>query len=258
VAAATGFSTETIARIERRARDLAHRVEAPASLVAAAELLAGEILDPGEAAARLHTAGLTRQVLHPTTVLQAANWFGLPAQAVVFRLPNGSGLVVPIRDLPTVNTALPAVRAACRDRGITTLPDLLHIVTLDRDVLVRLIDADPALRRLESEVWLIRDRGRNVVRATLRRSWPSAPTPSTTCSPESKPECTGARSTRSCPAGRRWVPTCTTSRNMSCADIWCGDGEVSRRSRPARTRRSSPRSAAPGNGGSPPRSCAGR
>jgi hypothetical protein len=78
-------------------------------------------------------------------------------------------MVVPTRDLPAVQTALPVVRARCRDRGITTLPGVSQAVSLEQDVTARLIDADPALRRIGSEVWLVGDRGRNVVSATLRR-----------------------------------------------------------------------------------------
>jgi len=55
LAALTGFSARTITRM--RSARVAWRTDAgaPGSLVAAVELLGAEILDPGEAAARLHT-----------------------------------------------------------------------------------------------------------------------------------------------------------------------------------------------------------
>jgi len=124
---------------------------------------------PGRRSRPRRQRRVTDGVLHPGAVLEAARWFGLPARAALHRLPDCSGLVVPIRDLPQVTGTPRMIRAACRDRGIARLPDILQAVPLDRHLVERLVDHDPRLRRRGGELWLVPESGRNVVRCTVRR-----------------------------------------------------------------------------------------
>ncbi len=178
-AGATGLSRSVVSKAEQRACELARRVGAPASLSAALRLLGSDIVSVGEAAARLHYAGLTRGVLHPATVLEAATWFGLPATAAMYRLPDGSGLVVPTGRLPAVSRAQRRIRAACHARGIVPFADLVTMAARDRELVGRLVVGDPRMRCLGDEVWLAPDRGRNVVSHSVRRMLAVGPHPVT-------------------------------------------------------------------------------
>jgi len=179
VAGATGLSRSVVSKAEQRACELARRVGTPTSLSAALRLLGSDIVSAGEAAARLHHAGLTRDVLHPATVIEAATWFGLPATAAMYQLPDGSGLVVPARRLPAVSRAQRRIRVVCHARGILPIADLIEVAGLDRELLAWLVTGDPRIRRLGDEVWLAPDRGRNVVSHGVRRMLAVGPHPVT-------------------------------------------------------------------------------
>jgi len=69
---------------------------APDSLRRALRLLGRDILSVDAAAARLHDGGLTSGVLHPATVLLAAEWFGVDPSAALIELAPGHELVVPL------------------------------------------------------------------------------------------------------------------------------------------------------------------
>jgi len=112
---------------------------------------------------------VTSGVLHPATVVEAATWFGLPATAVMYRLLDGSGLVMPTRCLLVVSLAQRRIRATCHARGIVPFAVLVSRAGRDRELVGRLVAGDPRMRCLGGEVWLAPDRGRNIVSHGVRR-----------------------------------------------------------------------------------------
>jgi len=169
VAAEAGGTPHTVRVLVGWAREVARRAGSPDSLLAAGRLLRKRVRSGAEAALAVHAAGLTAEVLHPATVELAADWFGLTPAVVVWWLPDGTSLTVPMRQRHQVVAAPGRMRLRCLTRGIVTVEDLVTRTGLPEELVLRLVDVDPRFGRLEDQVWTVPDTGRNVVRLAVRR-----------------------------------------------------------------------------------------